>query len=130
MGFQAAEPCAADTVVQGTLAICKDSTDLTNIAPTPVCELPSGFWNSVGFNMGAVFLLVLRSALHILRAGERGTGHESRQASPFATAEIESQRDSDLHKTTQVAAEAGCSSASLTPPPMLLRVSPATIQLQ
>lgn len=35
LGFQAAEPCAADTVVQGTLAICKDSTDLTNIAPPP-----------------------------------------------------------------------------------------------
>lgn len=35
LGFQAAEPCAADTVVQGTLAICKDSTDLTNRAPTP-----------------------------------------------------------------------------------------------
>jgi hypothetical protein len=30
LGLQAAEPSAADAVVQGTLTICKDSTDLTN----------------------------------------------------------------------------------------------------
>lgn len=53
---------------------------------------------------------------------------ESRQASPSATAEIESQRDNYLYKATQVAAEAGHSSASLTPTPMLLlRVSPGTL---
>lgn len=35
LGLQATEPRATDTVVQGTLAICKDNTDLTNIDPHP-----------------------------------------------------------------------------------------------
>lgn len=33
LGHQAAEPRAADAVVQWTLAACNDSTDLTNVPP-------------------------------------------------------------------------------------------------
>lgn len=99
LGFQAAKPCAADTVVQGTLAICKDSTDLNNSHPpnpcmnrpsgTPHWDVPAGTACSHTLWAPMWELISLDSEIHTLniRAAESRKGL-SVEASPFATAEV------------------------------------------